>query len=433
LLISGAMGVSRSGTTHEGAPNYQLVPWPDKDVVLAALTRTVFTSSDDSDIATYTHRVVGEYLAARYIATRIPAGLPLSRAQALLGVDGYPVPSLRGLFGWLTTTLPLEARAFISKDPVAALTYGDAASWTPSVICLLITALRPVLAENPWITNQEIPDYALKGLSRTETAGELASIIMSGSEPLALKWLLLRAVLVGDPLPRYRVPLESILADASLPDTFRELAFEALTRYGPDATAACARTYLTQISNEPASFSLKVEIVATLYSNPFGPEEVLNIFKLAETRDDADVVIGQLWPLAMRPTTAQLFEILERYETHAAQVSDANQRRATSDVQMCVDRMIGRICELVDESDTTDIHRLLSILRRRYEGGTESTRTIRFSEILSKKPGLASALVDSVVRNLHEFKYPALLALTLNRALEVPSLQKPWQNAFTPT
>ena len=95
MMISDVTAVRRGPSDDPLAPNYEMVCWPDKKAVAASLNRNVFTSSDQGDV-TFIHRTVAEYLGARWLGKRVKEGLPLSRIQALLGVDSHPASSLRG-------------------------------------------------------------------------------------------------------------------------------------------------------------------------------------------------------------------------------------------------------------------------------------------------------------------------------------------------
>ena len=70
------------------------------------------------------------------------AGLPFGRVVALMGVDGHPASELRGFHAWLAVRLPEHADELIEADPYGVLTYGDAASLSPSSCAALIRALE---------------------------------------------------------------------------------------------------------------------------------------------------------------------------------------------------------------------------------------------------------------------------------------------------
>ncbi|MYF40265.1 MAG: hypothetical protein F4221_05340 [Rhodothermaceae bacterium] len=77
------------------------------------------------------HRLLAEFLGARYLAGEIKAGLSLRRVCALLmRHDGIPLPDLRGLAGWLAT-FNIQAREILVKaDPITTAYNGDASNFS---------------------------------------------------------------------------------------------------------------------------------------------------------------------------------------------------------------------------------------------------------------------------------------------------------------
>lgn len=77
------------------------------------------------------HRLLAEFLGARYLAGEIKAGLSLRRVCALLmRHDGIPLPDLRGLAAWLAT-FNIQAREIIvNADPVTTAFNGDASNFS---------------------------------------------------------------------------------------------------------------------------------------------------------------------------------------------------------------------------------------------------------------------------------------------------------------
>ena len=182
LLISDVSGIRLGSPSDDEVHGYQSVPCANQEAVLAALSRRAF-SSIEHNVVTYVHRTIAEYLGARWLGKRVDEGLPLSRIQALLGVDSHPSASLRGFHAWLPLFVPLQATALISKDPVGILTYGDAASLPPSQKNDLIKALAAVAAENAWFLSENTSTYGLAGLSCSETAEQLIAILRSAVDP----------------------------------------------------------------------------------------------------------------------------------------------------------------------------------------------------------------------------------------------------------
>ena len=150
-LISDVEGVSMAEFSQgDDFPNYRTIDLCDVDKILAALGRRCFVSTAVPETVNYAHRTVAEYLAAEWLADRIRHGLPLGRLRSLLGVDGSPSSELRGLNAWLAALLPEHAHQLIDGDPYGVLTYGDAASLSPSGRLDLLCALEALSKKDPW-------------------------------------------------------------------------------------------------------------------------------------------------------------------------------------------------------------------------------------------------------------------------------------------
>jgi hypothetical protein len=87
----------------------------------------LFLQASNEERLEPSHRIVAEFLAARWLANQIEVnGLSLHRVKNLmLGVDQKVVAGLRGVYGWLAL-LSVKARAeFIDNDPLTIMLYGD--------------------------------------------------------------------------------------------------------------------------------------------------------------------------------------------------------------------------------------------------------------------------------------------------------------------
>jgi hypothetical protein len=405
LLISDVIGIGLGPASVADIPSYRSVPYPDHVAVLAALSRTAFRSTK-GNVTTCVHRTIAEYLGARWLGKRINAGLPLSRIQALVGVDSHPVPSLRGLHAWLPLFVPLQANALISIDAMGVLTYGDTASLPAPQKTTLIKCLGKNAAENAWFWNESLSDYGLAGLSCSATAEQLVAILRSDSDPAALKTLVLHAIAVGEPLTSYRPQLERILADPTGSPGHRQLAFRSLRKYGPDGVAVVVGIYRAVISGESGSIGLKSTIVGSFYGSPFGPTDVLAILNDAAPESHSQVM-GELFPLDRGIPFHNLLEVLEEYERQSP-------GQPNFEVSASIERMIARLCEAIPEDDLVQIDRLLRVMRGLYEASPAHFRgSTHLNKILYDRERLSQILVDSAVRHLDEFKFRAGVAFTL--------------------
>jgi hypothetical protein len=89
------------------------------------------------------HRLLVEFLGAKYLAEKIQNGLMIQRVFALLmGHDGIPLPDLRGLTGWLAALAPETRKPLIQADPIAIAFNGDASSFRPEERKALLEGLE---------------------------------------------------------------------------------------------------------------------------------------------------------------------------------------------------------------------------------------------------------------------------------------------------
>ncbi len=133
MLIAGKGGWTATDTDDPDILSLNEVEGGNRGTLLAALESGLFRGS--STVRTPTHRLMAEYLGARYLDERIRAHgrVTVRRALSLLmGHDGIPLPDLRGLAAWLAAVNPQARPILIRADPVAVAFDGDASSFGAS-------------------------------------------------------------------------------------------------------------------------------------------------------------------------------------------------------------------------------------------------------------------------------------------------------------
>src|SRR5207344_1457154 len=96
------------------------------------------------------HRVIAEYLGARWLALQAST---TARAQRRLlaqlqGSGGVPA-SLRGLHAWLAHHSAAMAKRVITADPFGVLRYGDTAALNNDEADALFDALHTLVEADP--------------------------------------------------------------------------------------------------------------------------------------------------------------------------------------------------------------------------------------------------------------------------------------------
>ncbi len=122
------------------------------------------------------HRSIAEYLAAKYLATKLKQGLSLRRCFALItGFDGGPVAALRGLYAWLGT-LSREARVkAIEADVLGLVQYGDVSEYSVADKLKVIEALKLQAKELEYLNYRD--DKGFAGLISSEMLPEIKAIL----------------------------------------------------------------------------------------------------------------------------------------------------------------------------------------------------------------------------------------------------------------
>ena len=195
-----------------------------------ALRSPLFVEHDDGGRIP-AHRQTAEFLAARYLGTRIKSGLPASRALALMaGFDGVVVSELRGLAAWLAAFSASARVRLIETDPVGVALYGDVAAFEVDDRERLLRAFAERADE---IDIWNWPEAALTSLVDSHTPRILAAYLAGDDRTEGAQevvYLLLTAFSrTSDPLPA-DTGLVAAIRDGSWPRHVRSMALRALLR-----------------------------------------------------------------------------------------------------------------------------------------------------------------------------------------------------------
>ena len=174
------------------------------------------------------HRVIAEYLGAKWLARCFEDGVSEKRIFSLFR-QGEGVPtSLRGLHAWLAHFNDVLARTCIAADPYAVLRYGDAETLTLEQARALLSALKGLSEDDPYFRSEDWGQHPVSGLMRPELRDEVLAIVETADRHVQLRDLLLEAM-SGTSLADELLPtLESIAFDQNRQVEERSVAAEAL-------------------------------------------------------------------------------------------------------------------------------------------------------------------------------------------------------------
>ena len=238
LLLCGRIGIFDGPhmETPEGYLNAgDMAALPFGEAANDALRVRLFQSEGENRF-THVHRVIAEYLGAKWLARCFEAGVSEKRIFALFR-QGEGVPtSLRGLHAWLAHFNETLARRCIEADPYAVLRYGDAENLSLDQARFLLSALTKLSEDDPFFRAEDWGRHPASGLLRAELEDDIRAII----EP-----------------PRRHVQLTNLLLEAmagtafsgALAETLDAIMFDT-RRYVGDRSAAAEALYAAGIRSD---------------------------------------------------------------------------------------------------------------------------------------------------------------------------------------
>ena len=129
MLITNKIGWSVDDTEDLGMLSMRDVQTENRDALDAAFRSGLFEGGLTR--RTPIHRLITEFLGARYLHQKIEKEMSIQRVFALImGDDGVPFPDLRGLVAWLASFNPRTRETLIQTDPVTIAFNGDASSFS---------------------------------------------------------------------------------------------------------------------------------------------------------------------------------------------------------------------------------------------------------------------------------------------------------------
>ena len=229
-LLCGRIGVydGPSAQTPEGFANISdVAPMPSGDTSRDVLRTRIFEAEGEHRFMCV-HRVVAEFLGAKWLAACFDEGRSQKRIFALLR-HGEGVPtSLRGLHAWIAHFSSALASQCIAADPYAVLRYGDAEKLGLTQARDLLFALKQLSEQDPYFISEDWGQHPASGLMRAELKDELLSIICTPGQHTQLSMLLIDAMIgtsIAEVLAQH---LQEILFDPDRAFAERSDAAQAL-------------------------------------------------------------------------------------------------------------------------------------------------------------------------------------------------------------
>ena len=167
----------------------------------------------ESDRFTYTHRAIGEFLGARWLAECGDSARKRERILQLFNANALVPASLRGMFAWLAWHGAEIGLAVIAADPMAVVQYGDADRLSVTQARELIEALGRVSEENPRFRSWT--EYRVGSLAQPALLPQIIDVIANADTAFGLKLLVLQALKGSAPNAALAGTLKNLLLDPS--------------------------------------------------------------------------------------------------------------------------------------------------------------------------------------------------------------------------
>ncbi|MBL7233135.1 NACHT domain-containing protein [Komagataeibacter oboediens] len=174
------------------------------------------------------HRVIAEYLGAKWLAHCFQSGMSERRLFSLFG-QGHGVPtSLRGLHAWMAHFDDTLAEVCVAADPYAVLRYGDAETVPVHIARRLLGALASLSNRDPFFRAEDWGRHPASGLMRTELKDDILTLIGTPDQHMQLTLLLVEAM-AGSKLTAMLEPeLRAMMLDKARTYSVRHRAADAL-------------------------------------------------------------------------------------------------------------------------------------------------------------------------------------------------------------
>jgi hypothetical protein len=238
ILLTGKAGFALTPTaSNPEYPDLDNLDTHDSNLLHRTCKSKLFTVAHDQ--ATYCHRLVAEYLAARHLSKLVDdKQLPLRRLLSVLtSTDGIAVSELRGLYAWLAALCQSGRKALLQKDPLRVVLYGDVKLFTAHEKQCLLQALSKEAEQFPAFRNENWIAHPFGALATAEIQPVFKEILAKhGSRPAqqAILGIVLDALTYGEKLTDLLPELEAIIQDDSCGSHIRATACKLMLRYLKD-------------------------------------------------------------------------------------------------------------------------------------------------------------------------------------------------------
>lgn len=338
LLITGNEAIVRKSATNTADGELQLAEFGslfDKESIENILgTRLV--KAEGSDRFSYTHRRIGEYVGARWLARGANTHRKRQRLLSLFHSNGLVPTSLRGLHAWLAQD-PALASAVIAADPMGVIEYGDADNLRAEQGRQLLRSLESLAYDNPRFCSWG--PYQARGIAQPELIEDLQRLICATSTPFRLCQIVLEAVKGSNIAPALIGSLQAVVRNQRIAFANRKLAGQILIEVGEEDWSAIVQNLLDQ--GDESSAELALELADLISYESLTDIQIVDL--LVEVSNTDSRTIGALWHGNLRIPDFRLENILDRLRFIANELGSPIDRPSTENLTSITYRLIVRI------------------------------------------------------------------------------------------
>jgi hypothetical protein len=264
LLLAGKRALSRLPTfdiDEDDLPIAEISAFTPKEDLEAVLQSRLLSSNVEgsADRFSYTHRSIGEFLAARWLARQANTDRKRRRLLRLFQQQGLVPSSLRGVHAWLARD-PCFALEIIAVDPMGVVEYGDTNDLTDEQARKLLNSLFE-LGDRDQRYYDFDKAHSLRGIAKTSLCSEIKDLIVSRSTPFSLRAMLLHSVSGSPVATMLAKTLEEMVIDPDVSFYERRIAADALTNL-PENSVEWPRLLLElHYLADQSSLRLAIEIL----------------------------------------------------------------------------------------------------------------------------------------------------------------------------
>jgi hypothetical protein len=249
---------------------------------LSALNSRLFKPATNPDLHEPVHRIVAEYCAAQYLASRIgdPADrLSLHRCLAVIAPNAVVRDELRGLLGWLAA---LGSRSLqdtiIDTDPYAVLANGDPAQLSAGAKQLLLRRLRELSEIDPYFRRADVwRRFNVAGFFTQDVVDELKLVLAAPRDGSHLLHLILELLQGAEATRGLAAELRGLMLDPDTDLTARLLARRCLAEVAGYETTGDFQQLLDE--STPAAIRVAAEFVYGVPAHPVERPLLLSLLR----------------------------------------------------------------------------------------------------------------------------------------------------------